>query len=335
MDAFMGKSKPLVWKTRSLTTTKMAHAKPQSRKGLPAISERIPGQQAFWCWVAPLFLFLGLFSGFPGIQHAEGSVGAKNISPSQGWFVNMKNFSASAHGSLSCRQCHGDMDQNNIMHPDSNEPAFLKMDANRRYDYKRCESCHKPTFDQYSKGSHAKALLNQKTETAEQYNALPRKKKAPTCGDCHSAHYDKAHLSRVALGRQMISVCGTCHPAQTATYLENYHGKAAVNLGNKRAAFCTDCHGAHNCLSLKDQKKALETCQRCHPKATESFTQIVIHPTTRDVPEDDKAKRAHVALIRVITIIMSIIAILVVAFFYGHSFVWILRELHEKLRKHQ
>jgi hypothetical protein len=42
-----------------------------------------------------------------------------------------------------------------------------------------------------------------------------------------------------------------------------------------------------------------------------------------------------VALIRVVTILMTILVLLVVGFFYGHSFVWILRELHEKLRKHK
>ncbi|OQY48240.1 MAG: hypothetical protein B6240_04940, partial [Desulfobacteraceae bacterium 4572_87] len=161
------------------------------------------------------------------------------------------------------------------------------------------------------------------------------RKKAPTCGNCHSGHYVKGHLSRVEIGREMVSVCGTCHPAQAATYLDNYHGKAAVNLGDKNAAFCTDCHGAHHCRSLKEKKVALAACKRCHLAATENFTQVIIHNTTRDLAENDRRKRAHVALIRVVTVLMTILVLLVVGFFYGHSFIWILRELHEKLRKHQ
>lgn len=251
------------------------------------------------------------------------------------WFVDMRRFAASAHGTFSCEQCHGNMKKNQTMHPDSENPLFLKADVNRQYDYRRCSTCHKPSYEQYLNGAHAKALLKQKSVLPDEFNKLPENKKAPTCGNCHSGHYVKGHLTRVEIGRQMVSLCGTCHPGQAAAYLDNYHGKAAVNLGDKNAAFCTDCHGAHHCRSLKDKKIALATCKRCHPEATEGFTQVVIHNTTRDLSENDKEKRAHVALIRVVSILMTVLVLLVVGFFYGHSFIWILRELHEKLRKHK
>lgn len=251
-----------------------------------------------------------------------------------GWFVNMRYFAESAHGSFSCEKCHGSMKQGKTPHPDSENPDFLNGAANREYDYQSCKSCHKPSYEQYLQGAHAKALLKEQTDPAATAG-LPDHKKAPTCGNCHSSHYTRAHLSRVEIGRQMVSVCGNCHPAQAATYLDNYHGKAAVNLGDKNAAFCTDCHGAHHSLSLKEKKAALAACQRCHPEAREGFTQVVIHPTLQDLAENNKQKRAHVALIRVVTVLMAILVILVVGFFYGHSFVWLLRELHEKLRKHR
>lgn len=251
------------------------------------------------------------------------------------WFVNMERFAASAHGTFSCEQCHGDMKRDGRVHPDSEVPGFLQNHANRQYDYRRCKSCHNPSYGQYLEGAHAKALLKQRTDSTAAFAKLPESKRAPTCGNCHSGHYVKAHLSRVEIGRQMVSVCGACHPNQSATYMDNYHGKAAVNLGDKNSAFCTDCHGAHHCRSLKDKKEALSACKRCHPEATEGFTQVVIHNTTRDLAGDDREKRAHVALIRVVTVLMAILVILVVGFFYGHSFMWILRELHEKLRKHK
>ncbi len=274
-----------------------------------------------------LFVSLTALTSFSNAANIPG--------PQSGWFINMTLFAQSAHGTFTCQKCHGDMVQGNIMHPDSNNPAFLRENANRQYDYGRCSACHKPSYQQYLKGSHAKALKKQLSESTTRYNQLALDKRAPTCGDCHSSHYAKAHLSRVEIGRHMVSVCGSCHPAQTATYLRDYHGKAAVNLGDKNAAFCTDCHGAHQCRSLKEKKEALAACRRCHPEAKESFAQVVIHPTVEGVPQDDKEKRARVALIRVVTVLMSILVILVVAFFYGHSFVWMLRELHEKLRKHK
>ena len=279
-----------------------------------------------------LLFCLMLFSALLGSQCLEAAITPDG---QPGWFVDMGRFAASAHGTFSCEQCHGNMKRGGTMHPDSENPAFLKAYANREYNYQRCQSCHKPSYEQYLEGAHAKALMKQQTDSAAESHKLPKSKKAPTCGNCHSGHYTRAHLSRVEIGRQMVSVCGTCHPAQAATYLDNYHGKAAVNLGDKNAAFCTDCHGAHHSVSLKDKKTALAACQRCHPEATEGFAQVVIHPTIQDLPENDTEKRAHVALIRVVTLLMAIMVILVVGFFYGHSFVWILRELHEKLRKHK
>ena len=132
----------------------------------------------------------------------------------------------------------------------------------------------------------------------------------------------------------MTEVCGSCHLAQKVTYLENYHGKTAVNLGDTTSAYCTDCHGAHHCISLKEKQTALLACQRCHPGAQEKFTEFVIHPTIKDLTEKDKDKMARVFVIKTITIIMLILVLLVVVFFYSHSFLWLLRELHEKLRKH-
>ncbi|MCG6879464.1 MAG: hypothetical protein LJE96_10020 [Deltaproteobacteria bacterium] len=296
------------------------------------VATKKPLFQGKHSWLTFFFLFLICFALLPPLYCANADI-SPNEAP--GWFVDMGQLAKSAHGTFSCEKCHGDMKQGKTMHPDSNSPLFLKTDANRQYDYRRCSTCHKPSYEQYLKGAHAEVLRKQGSKSGAQYNQIPQSKRAPTCGSCHAGHYAKAHLSRVEIGRHMVSVCGSCHPAQAATYLDNYHGKAAVNLGNKNAAFCIDCHGAHHCLSLKDQKTALAACQRCHPEAKEAFAQVIIHPTIQDLPENDKQKRAHVALIQVVTLLMAIMVILVVGFFYGHSFIWILRELHEKLRKHQ
>ncbi len=106
---------------------------------------------------------------------------------------------------------------------------------------------------------------------------VKEKHPAPTCGECHSAHYDPAGMSRVALGQRMISRCGRCHPEHTVSYLDNIHGKLGVNLANKASAFCTDCHGAHKVIAFEKQADALAVCQRCHPGAASEFTDFVIH----------------------------------------------------------
>ena len=276
-----------------------------------------------------------LFFSITAIVLNTGSANAiATSSDVSSWFIDMNRFSRSAHGTFTCEACHGTMTEENRKHPDLKDARFLKGDATRIYEYSRCRSCHRNSYERYLLGAHAKALEEEQQKISVGQDLEVGRNKAPTCGDCHSAHYSKSHLLRAETGRQMTRVCGSCHPAQKITYLENYHGKAAVNLGNEASAYCTDCHGAHHCVSLKDRKAALLACQRCHPEAEDKFAQFVIHPTTEDLTKDQKEKRARVALIKTVTAIMLILVILVVGFFYGHSFLWLLRELHEKLRKH-
>lgn len=257
--------------------------------------------------------------------------------PPSSWFIDMSRLALSAHSSLSCESCHGTMKEQDRLHPDSQNTRFLKQGAFSKYDYKRCQTCHRLSYDRTLQGAHAKALKKESEGNTQQVaigKVLPENTiKAPTCGDCHSSHYEKAHRNRLEIGRQQTERCGSCHPAQKVTYLENYHGKAAVNLGKTSAAFCTDCHGAHNCLSLKDKQKALEACQRCHPKASLSFAGQVIHPNLPSDTKTDPEKAAKVTVIKLVTLLMGTMVIIVVVFFYGHSFLWLLREIHEKLRR--
>lgn len=253
--------------------------------------------------------------------------------PPSSWFIDQSRLARSAHAQQSCEICHGNMKELDRPHPDSTDSRFLKKDAVRKYDYKRCQSCHRLAYERYLLGAHAKALQKEEAAAPLKEGGQESKVKAPTCGDCHSAHYEKAHGSRLETGRQMTELCGSCHPAQKVTYLENYHGKAAVHLGKTTAAFCTDCHGAHTCLSLKDRKEALQACRRCHPQASLSFAGLIIHPT---LPADIKVtpeKAAEVKVIKLVTILMGALVLIVVVFFYGHSFLWLLREIHEKLRR--
>lgn len=242
----------------------------------------------------------------------------------------MNRFTDAAHGALKCEECHGPMSGKGLVHPDTRAKDFLKREAKRAFDYQSCQKCHKKTYDRFLLGEHAKAMAKEK-ETGE----LSRTGYAPTCGDCHSAHYSKSHLSRIEIGRNMTETCGTCHPAQKASYLANYHGKAAVNLGYDKSASCTDCHGAHHCISLKDKDAALKSCLRCHPNARPQFADIIIHDSTADLDKKSEAKQTGFQMVRTLSLISLIFIVLVLAFFYSHSCLLMLRKLHEKLRKHK
>jgi hypothetical protein len=270
-----------------------------------------------------------ILSGGPGSVRP---IAAREIPPDASWFIDLSRFSRSAHGTLTCEACHGTMKEPGKHHPESGDPQFLKREAVRIYDYGRCRSCHRPAYDRMQSGAHSRAGQQEKAGAVSGNVAGSPKYPLPTCGHCHSSHYGKAQRSRLELGREQTATCGSCHPAQAASYLENSHGKKAVYLGKLNSAFCTDCHGAHQCRSLKDRTAALEACRRCHPQAREQLTGFVIHASDRDLTGKDRDKRFRVDVIRTVTLVLLVLVIGLVAFFYGHSFIWLLRELHEKLK---
>jgi hypothetical protein len=249
------------------------------------------------------------------------------------WFVDMQRFQKGAHSNLKCQECHGTMVEGGYRHPDPNRPDFLKKSATRQFDYGRCQKCHKLSYQRYLTGKHANALKEETAPAQKQKSPVKEKHPAPTCGECHSAHYDPAGISRVAVGQRMISRCGRCHPDHTDSYLDNIHGKLGVNLANKASAFCTDCHGAHRVIALEKRDDALAVCQRCHPNATSEFADFVIHASATGLAAKESPKNKSIAWIqRVKTVAIAVVALSLI-FFCGHTILWLLREKHEKLRK--
>ncbi|MGC8659513.1 MAG: multiheme c-type cytochrome [Desulfomonilaceae bacterium] len=256
----------------------------------------------------------------------------EDSSPTSDWFVDMNRFSKSAHGSLKCDRCHGEMTLKDNVHPNRKDPAAITKNSVNTYDYKRCAACHPESYKRYLLGEHAKALVKQAQDQQSANKPLPPERLAPTCGNCHTSHYVRAKLSRTEIGDQMVETCGNCHPSQKSSYLKNLHGQLGVFLNKKTSAYCTDCHGAHTCKSLKNKDTALQACRRCHRNAPPSFASILIHTGSEDISAKDPKEQAHIALIETIKRIGEIFTILVLAFFALQTFVWILRELHNRLR---
>lgn len=257
-----------------------------------------------------------------------------DTAPSATWFVDMNHYAASAHGSLRCEECHGTMmakgGGNGIEKPHPDPDAFRIPRTSTHFDYQTCGKCHKTAYTRFVQGAHAAAAEKEKTDGVSLTSGP-----APNCGDCHSAHYSRSHLSRGTTGQTMTQTCGACHPEQQHSFLASYHGKAAVNLGYERSAFCTDCHGAHTIVSLKDKKAALDACLRCHSDATPEFANIIIHDTTQDPGLKNDAKQAGLKWVHALRILALTLVVAVLAFFYLHTGVLMLRKLHEKLRRHK
>jgi cytochrome b subunit of formate dehydrogenase len=147
-----------------------------------------------------------------------------------------------------------------------------------------CGKCHAGVLETYSSSVHGKRLADKNT-------------KAAVCSDCHTSHAISRATGSADFLRDVVDECGVCHntPDSTGerlgtyykTYHESYHGQI-TQLGGKRAARCSDCHGSHDIRPLKDPTSRvapanlITTCARCHPGANASFVKFDPHANYRD-----------------------------------------------------
>lgn len=145
-----------------------------------------------------------------------------------------------------------------------------------------CARCHNEVYQRYAQSVHGKALL--KEENVD----------VPVCTDCHRSH-DIEDARTVAFHLKTPELCARCHTDEKLmgkyglstsvlkTYLKDFHGMTASLHKREQitsAAFtavCTDCHGVHDILPVKDPRSAVmkanlvKVCRKCHADATENF----------------------------------------------------------------
>ncbi|MDB6058628.1 MAG: Cytochrome b subunit of formate dehydrogenase-like protein [Verrucomicrobiales bacterium] len=90
------------------------------------------------------------------------------------------------------------------------------------------------------------------------------------CVDCHRGFTDLVHEAHPPAPR-----CDECHEAKSdhdkavKNYAESIHG-VSKSMGASAAANCSDCHTAHNIMSVKDPASPVyklnlpRTCAKCH-----------------------------------------------------------------------
>ena len=146
-----------------------------------------------------------------------------------------------------------------------------------------CQQCHSDVYDAYGHSVHGAALF-------EEGNA-----DVPVCTDCHENH-DNTGPDDSGYVLFSPQLCASCHADEEMmaeygintdvfeTYVADFHGTTVVIFENvapdqeTNKPVCIDCHGVHDILSpdnadssvMKDN--LLATCQRCHPDATNDFS---------------------------------------------------------------
>ncbi len=101
------------------------------------------------------------------------------------------------------------------------------------------------------------------------YNASVHGQQGMACVSCHTNISGYPHPKLTAGDRRSFQLerytqCQSCHQQQYSQTLDSNHAKALA-AGDRNAAVCTDCHGAHD-ISKPDEprSKITQTCQKCH-----------------------------------------------------------------------
>ncbi len=168
-----------------------------------------------------------------------------------------------------CTDCHSAHDM-----PVPNEPRSRINET--------CRQCHSTIFDEYAHSVHGEALIEEANPDV------------PSCVNCHGVH-DIQDPTTPEFRINSPNLCADCHADEELmaqyeistdvfeTYVADFHGTTALLFAHEgqegaqlNAAVCYDCHGIHNIKAPDDPEAGikanlLETCQQCHPDATENF----------------------------------------------------------------
>lgn len=198
-----------------------------------------------------------------------------------------------------CQDCHPDVYRNALdsIHAQElaggNWNAAICTDCHYAHDIlppgeprtripETCAECHAAIDEEYLNSVHGAALVDEDNTDV------------PTCVDCHGVHnLEDPRTTEFRL--HSPDLCAECHADEVMmgrygistnvfeTYVSDFHG-TTVTLFEEispdqetNTPVCYDCHGVHNMLPADDPESQvfaanlLETCQRCHPDATEEF----------------------------------------------------------------
>ncbi|WP_460597342.1 cytochrome c3 family protein [Geomonas sp. Red276] len=221
---------------------------------------------------------------------------------------------------IGCASCHTDIHTH----------TYWKKD--KRAVVAKCIQCHDKE-SVYRQSVHGMAVASGNQDSA-------------ACNDCHNLHEIKAVTARNGRSNNSefhTKVCLRCHSDRkmmerngvfnvaVETYMESYHGKN-YRLGYpERVAGCTDCHTAHAVLPGRDPrstvnpKNLVDTCRKCHSKATFLFTQYYPHGEHTD---RDKYPVLYWTFIGMTGLLVSTFAV-----FWLHTLLWLCRGFIENREK--
>jgi cytochrome b subunit of formate dehydrogenase len=241
---------------------------------------------------------------------------------------DLDSYLASAHGrglrksglatSAVCSSCHGAHAIYKAQDPKSLLSPTKVADT--------CGKCHRMIEDRLQKSVHGGLTgPGGAVKTAAPGGEIMRK---PSCTDCHQRH-DRPRADTTGFRLDISGSCGNCHTDLQRRYRLSLHG-ALSNLGYGSAANCSDCHGAHDILPVKDENSHLslnnriETCRKCHPRAVANLAGFDPHADHHD---PDRSPLLHAVYLVLMTFLIGTFVV-----FGIHSILWLIRGLIDVLQ---
>jgi cytochrome b subunit of formate dehydrogenase len=254
-------------------------------------------------------------------KHAEGIYIPQSIDCSTCHSKEAEEYKDSVHHireQFSCVDCHEDIHY------------ITPWKGSKIQIIKKCTSCHEEAA--YVASGHERAVMEGNNDSA-------------VCSDCHGLHDTKVwHTAGrrypVEAREFYTRACDKCHADKALmkknnlttiaveTYEHSIHGKIQ-KLGYP-AAGCADCHTSHNILPKEDPhstinpKNLIHVCSKCHEDVNANFIQFITHPNFEDHKQYPQLFWTMV--------LMVMLLIVVLVFFWGHTFLWWRKAYWEKQR---
>jgi predicted CXXCH cytochrome family protein len=196
-----------------------------------------------------------------------------------GWLLNSARFHISAHGQISCQDCHSDVEQQ-ATHPD---PTRVNKSLADFFYTERCLECHDSVAEDLAQNLHG----SEKVEDPESYD---------DCISCHHPH-EQPWLSdeskKVDPDESPQTQCASCHEHQkelppfstedeACMICHRLPGADDPLAGDRIKNLCFQCHADSGADAQKKTAEAVAlirpddyqhtahaqlACTTCHPQA--------------------------------------------------------------------
>ena len=193
-----------------------------------------------------------------------------NSRTSETWFIDFIKYHVSAHGRLSCQDCHPDMSDKKI-HPN---PSDVTLNLEHFFHPELCFNCHDKDSIKaaFSKGFHGGKPI----EKGYNYDK---------CIVCHDPHYQpglkRKSTSNLESGSKKQEFCAGCHAKKDSP--------PAVKADDVK---CMQCHEAPAAANKTSELNVNRLCLACHGRNATSIDQSVVVPRIDEMKHCSKGHKS-------------------------------------------